>query len=552
MQDIFANTPSDDIKKKWAILQMQQGSDVSPVRHWTQALARALQGGMGGYMAGQAEAEDKAAGLKFADAMLGPAVAPAASGSPSVVTAVTPVSDASPQGEPKNWAKAISGIESGGKYDLLGPVTKTGDRAYGKYQVMGSNVGPWTKQYLGQELTPEQFIANPQAQDAVFQGRFGEYAKKYGPEGAARAWFAGEGGMNDLNRKDQLGTSVGKYAALFNKGMGQPAGVQVAAAPTGTASDAPAPGIVSGLPPQQMAQAAPIGQRTPGQVPPEVVERLRPLLADPKTRPYAAKQLEQYQKPTEQITPMNDAERRQWNVPEGVSAGIDRVTGKPVFSQPANSVNVNTAANPVLEGIGKQLLKQRESAQTAATVTIPSIHEARKALDEGAFTGAFATGRLNLAKVGQLFGISDPSAITSTETLRSAIGTAVLAHAKELGPNPSDADRRYIEAVMGGKIELDKTSIKRILDIQEDVARRAIKTFNRDAEKLMSAPGGSQAYQSVAPLMRFDEPAQYKSALPAAAPAAAPAQAAPTNGNEAAKIINGKTYFKKNGKWFEQ
>lgn len=42
---------------------MQQGTDTSPVGHWTQGLARALQGGIGGYMVGQAtegEREGKA------------------------------------------------------------------------------------------------------------------------------------------------------------------------------------------------------------------------------------------------------------------------------------------------------------------------------------------------------------------------------------------------------------------------------------------------------------------------------------------------------------
>src|SRR5688572_5101731 len=93
------------------------------------------------------------------------------------------------------WANAISSIESGGRYGILGPPTRNGDRAYGKYQVMGNNVGPWTKEVLGQSLTPQQFLANPQAQEAVFRAKFGQYAQKHGPEGAAKAWFAGEKGM---------------------------------------------------------------------------------------------------------------------------------------------------------------------------------------------------------------------------------------------------------------------------------------------------------------------------------------------------------------------
>ena len=133
------------------------------------------------------------------------------------------------------YGGAISSIESGGRYDLLGPVTRRGDRAYGKYQVMGENVGPWTTEVFGKAMTPEQFLRNPEAQEAVFTKKFDDYAKKYGPEGASRAWFAGEGGMNDMGRRDQLGTSVGEYSRRFQQAMpqdqGAPGGDAMAFAP---------------------------------------------------------------------------------------------------------------------------------------------------------------------------------------------------------------------------------------------------------------------------------------------------------------------------------
>lgn len=121
-----------------------------------------------------------------------------------------------------SYGDAIASIESGGNYGAVGPATSGGDRAYGKYQIMGANIPQWTREHIGQELTPEQFLANPQIQDAVFQARFGQYVDKYGPEGAAKAWFAGEKGMNNPNAKDVLGTSVSSYAAKFMKGLGQP------------------------------------------------------------------------------------------------------------------------------------------------------------------------------------------------------------------------------------------------------------------------------------------------------------------------------------------
>lgn len=117
------------------------------------------------------------------------------------------------------YADAISSIESGGNYRAVGPATSTGDRAVGKYQVMSSNIPSWTKEVLGRELSPVEFYNNPEAQDAVFNAKFGSYVDKYGPEGAAKAWFAGEKGMNDPGRRDVLGTTVAEYGRKFAANM---------------------------------------------------------------------------------------------------------------------------------------------------------------------------------------------------------------------------------------------------------------------------------------------------------------------------------------------
>jgi hypothetical protein len=119
-----------------------------------------------------------------------------------------------------NYGNAIASVESGGRYDIVGPTHPKLGRALGKYQVMESNLPEWSRRYLGREYTPEEFLASEKAQDDLFNGRFGEYVQKHGPEGAARAWFAGEGGMNDPGRKDSLGTSVADYARKFNTALG--------------------------------------------------------------------------------------------------------------------------------------------------------------------------------------------------------------------------------------------------------------------------------------------------------------------------------------------
>lgn len=90
---------------------------------------------------------------------------------------------------------SIAQQESGGRYSAVGPPTPYG-RAYGKYQVLAPNVGPWTAQYYGRRLTPQQFLANPAAQEAVARGKLKSYYNKYGARGAAAMWYSGQSNPN--------------------------------------------------------------------------------------------------------------------------------------------------------------------------------------------------------------------------------------------------------------------------------------------------------------------------------------------------------------------
>jgi hypothetical protein len=123
-----------------------------------------------------------------------------------------------------DWANAIASIESAGSgdYSALGPITAKGNRAYGRYQVMDFNIGPWTEKYLGRRLTPEEFLASKEAQDAVFAGEFGGNVEKYGnPQDAASVWFTGKPVATGGNRKDILGTTGSGYVNKFNEALGQ-------------------------------------------------------------------------------------------------------------------------------------------------------------------------------------------------------------------------------------------------------------------------------------------------------------------------------------------
>lgn len=117
--------------------------------------------------------------------------------------------------------KRIAKVEGSGKYDQLGPVVKSGQykgqRAIGRYQVMPGNVPSWTMEALGVSMTPQQFLNNPQAQEAVARHQMMKTYKKYGNwNDVASVWFTGRPLAQGKNAKDVLGTTGAEYVRRFN------------------------------------------------------------------------------------------------------------------------------------------------------------------------------------------------------------------------------------------------------------------------------------------------------------------------------------------------
>lgn len=92
----------------------------------------------------------------------------------------------------KDVLDGISKVESGHRYSAVGPITRSGHRAYGRYQVMAYNVPTWTKQILGRALTVEEFLADHEAQDLVAGFMFTERLKTYSVEDTVSLWFSGQ------------------------------------------------------------------------------------------------------------------------------------------------------------------------------------------------------------------------------------------------------------------------------------------------------------------------------------------------------------------------
>lgn len=120
---------------------------------------------------------------------------------------------------------AIASIESAGSgdYRAIGTPNRRLGRPLGRYQIMEANLPAWSREILGREVAPDEFLASPDLQDAIFDGKFGQYIDQYGLAGAAQAWFAGPGGVGRPDRTDELGTSVQEYGRKFLSALGRPA-----------------------------------------------------------------------------------------------------------------------------------------------------------------------------------------------------------------------------------------------------------------------------------------------------------------------------------------
>ena len=107
--------------------------------------------------------------------------------------------------------RAIGGQESDGDYGATNSRTK----AFGKYQILPENWPSWSRE----AGLPEGAEQTPENQEIVARYKLGEYLQKYGAEGAAAAWYGGEGAVNwgaeARNRKQGNGDepSVNEYVA---------------------------------------------------------------------------------------------------------------------------------------------------------------------------------------------------------------------------------------------------------------------------------------------------------------------------------------------------
>jgi hypothetical protein len=546
-----------DTRRKFAYGLVQQGTDTSPIQSPWQGAARLAQALAGSYGIYKADADEKEAGSKLAEqlAQIGNIKDPvermnaytkldpetgmrygaqlaieqykqnagreANKEAGGIIAANYGMPGAT--GMPTQLganASAIAGIESAGQpnngYGAIGPPADAkGSRAIGKFQVMDYNVGPWTQEVLGKAMTPQEFLANPQAQNAVFEAKFGQYVTKYGsPQAASRAWFAGEGGMNNPNARDVNGMTPVRYEQQFNQNLPPeaqgappmqqpPPGVQ----PGGLQIDMPGPR------PQAPQQSGAVGQPPPvtgqnvngpavmaAQMPPGVTPPAVPDVPKPAPDPQVvarAKGLVDAGKMTsaEAIREIEADIKQRWDIArERRTLEYKQKLGDyNETNKQQREIDTRAATELTTKRIDNFENKVRPAAVSAVN-DINAIHQVRQVLDSGAFTGTGADAKTFLAKIGEQLGIPSEQA-QNTQVLGAVLAKRVLAASGgTLGTGFSNADRDFVERASGGQIAMDEGAMRRLADIGERQARQTIKQYGEEAGRVQRMRGVSQAF----------------------------------------------------------
>jgi hypothetical protein len=189
----------------------------------------------------------------------------------------------------------------------------------------------------------------------------------------------------------------------------------------------------------------------------------------------------------------------------GAAIPADSAVGAPFSKQP--EVSVNTAIDPVLSGAGAMFIDQAKTAQSSAD-QVRSIHDARRALDSpgGVITGFKANDRLALKQLAEMFG-ADSRGVENTQTFNAAMKPVIMASlGGSLGTGISNADRDFLQRASGADATLDEKAIRRILDINEKIAREKIDRHNSNADEYIQA---NPTLAKVSPTLKVKMPGEY-------------------------------------------
>lgn len=135
-----------------------------------------------------------------------------------------------------------------------------------------------------------------------------------------------------------------------------------------------------------------------------------------------------------------------------------------------------------------------------AVMTLETLREGKSLIDSGIYSGAAGEIKLGFDKWLQEAGVNvGGETASNTEAYASSMGRMVGKVIKQFGSGTglSDADRDYAEKIAGGKITLTDKSIRKLLDINERLARFEIRRYNKEIGQARKARQTGDFYQTI-------------------------------------------------------
>lgn len=421
-----------DLKKKMAFALLQQSMDASPVGHWTQALARAAQGGMGGLLMNASNQDDEAERSRGRDL-----IAALSGGTQTVPQAPVPQAPISPTAprdnkvssalmpmiqqaadrhgiDPGYLAKTVQIENRSGNPNLVNPTS----RAAGLMQFIPST---W-KQY-GNGASPLDPSANLDAGARLTVDNMAALERGIGRKPTfGESYLAhqqGAGGAIALlknpsaNVVDALSTAYGgnrsraAQAVVLNGGSLQETAGQFSQRWTSKFTDSP---------PASSPVGAPVDQPRGGMSDPRRMQIINSLVQNRYTAPIGQQLLvKELDREATRARPLTEEEKKIYPGAVAIKAG-----GEPIFPPPATNISLS-ADKEGSELMAKKGVENFEIAQNASRDAGRRIAGYGQMLEamKGFTPGATAELRLQGGRLLKDLGITSGEGVPDAETFKA-------------------------------------------------------------------------------------------------------------------------------------
>lgn len=184
------------------------------------------------------------------------------------------------------------------------------------------------------------------------------------------------------------------------------------------------------------------------------------------------------------VQPMTPAQRKEWNVPDGMSAGIDD-NGKPVFSPPGTNINLNTQTD-ALKKVQATAIEDMQTANSVAREATKrtGIWDSMEQAAQGFKPGATADIKLSAGRYLKDLGITAGDGVPDAEVFKQ-MQQQIAIHAQPKGQGAVSNSERELFAKAIPNITMSPEALQKSIQISRSLDNfdRKVASIYRDSTK---------------------------------------------------------------------